>query len=149
MHRKVFKLAVMKIYVGQNTNIQFHTFSPTSLTNIGKSFKLLLTRTLRISFKTSSRKNSLVPSASRLRKYHRLDYFNEYDFWEHCLGSYRCSCIVGFQGDGFNCTDTNECSPGYNDCPPNSICANEEDNAGKHACHCHEGYRFGSITHHL
>ena len=56
---------------------------------------------------------------------------------------------MGFEGDGFNCTDMNECFPGYNDCPPNSICTNEDDNAGKHACHCYEGYRLGSFTHHL
>ena len=36
----------------------------------------------------------------------------------------------------------NECSPGYNDCPPNALCVNEDDNAGKHNCHCDEGYWY-------
>lgn len=63
------KSVLVKIFLfaGENTNIQFHTYLPTSLINIRKSFKLLLTRITSVSFKTSLSKNTLVPSPSRLR----------------------------------------------------------------------------------
>ncbi|PIK62035.1 putative fibrillin-1 [Apostichopus japonicus] len=50
------------------------------------------------------------------------------------MGSYTCTCNVGYQGDGRNCTDLNECNVS-NDC--DSICNNIE---GTFFCSCEQGY---------
>ncbi|XP_076816428.1 uncharacterized protein LOC143462236 isoform X3 [Clavelina lepadiformis] len=50
-------------------------------------------------------------------------------------GSYQCSCIPGFTGDGINCTDINECDS--NPCDSNAICIN---NLGSYECECSPGY---------
>ena len=28
---------------------------------------------------------------------------------ENMIGSYNCTCLEGFEGDGWNCTDIDEC----------------------------------------
>ena len=40
-------------------------------------------------------------------------------------------------GNGFNCTDINECDNGQNDCDSNAICSNS---IGSYSCTCDTGY---------
>ena len=51
-------------------------------------------------------------------------------------GGSQCICNTGFDGDGINCADINECE---NDvCPARSTCDNTD---GAFECTCHEGYQ--------
>ena len=53
-------------------------------------------------------------------------------------GSFTCACDVGFSGDGFNCTDDDECiNPGDNDCHADAACNNT---FGSFECFCNDGY---------
>ena len=57
----------------------------------------------------------------------------------HCVntpGSFQCFCDNGFTGDGFNCTDINECSDEPNLCE-NGACINIE---GSFSCDCQKGF---------
>ena len=49
---------------------------------------------------------------------------------------FRCFCDNGFTGDGFNCTDINECSDEPNLCE-NGACINSE---GSFSCDCQNGF---------
>ncbi|XP_072049211.1 uncharacterized protein [Amphiura filiformis] len=51
------------------------------------------------------------------------------------LGSFYCTCNVGFSGGGFNCSDIDEClsSP----CDRNAVCSNNHDSFG---CTCNAGF---------
>ncbi|XP_066026864.1 uncharacterized protein [Pocillopora verrucosa] len=53
------------------------------------------------------------------------------------LGSYKCTCKDGFQGNGTKCTDTNECTEGKHDCDVNAECNNT---LGSYKCTCKDGY---------
>ncbi|XP_028415959.1 fibrillin-1-like [Dendronephthya gigantea] len=57
------------------------------------------------------------------------------------VGSYICECRNGYEGNGINCTDVNECT-GENYCSSNAAC---ENNIGSYECTCNEGY-IGSGT---
>ena len=52
-------------------------------------------------------------------------------------GSYNCTCNDGYQGDGFNCIDVNECDEGTDDCDVNAFCSNT---IGAWECACMDGY---------
>ena len=53
-------------------------------------------------------------------------------------GSYECLCEPGWEGNGFECQNINECAdPGLNACHTNSICI---DNVGSYHCKCNDGY---------
>ncbi|XP_051952246.1 nidogen-2 [Xyrauchen texanus] len=52
---------------------------------------------------------------------------------------YHCQCAMGFQGDGRNCYDVDECVEGLSSCGPHSKCVNMP---GGHHCHCEPGYEF-------
>ena len=54
------------------------------------------------------------------------------------LGSYNCSCKVGFHGDGKICEDVNECEEVLADCDENAACVNTP---GGYNCVCTEGYK--------
>jgi len=51
------------------------------------------------------------------------------------IGSYMCTCVSGFTGDGETCSDVNEClsSP----CDANATCTNTN---GSYLCECHSGF---------
>lgn len=46
---------------------------------------------------------------------------------------YYCQCKPGFDGDGFSCTDINECDEGTTYCSPNARCLNL---LGHYECKC-------------
>ncbi|XP_027041646.1 uromodulin-like isoform X1 [Pocillopora damicornis] len=51
-------------------------------------------------------------------------------------GSFVCTCSFGFNGDGRNCTDIDECARNLS-CHVNANCTNT---IGSHVCTCHTGY---------
>ena len=57
------------------------------------------------------------------------------------FGSYNCSCISGFEGDGLNCLDIDECSlnedSGLSLCNNTGKCVNTQ---GSYRCECFNGY---------
>ena len=52
-------------------------------------------------------------------------------------GSYNCSCIDGFEGDGFECTDIDECELDFHDCHADATCFNTH---GFWNCTCNDGF---------
>ncbi|XP_015751579.1 PREDICTED: uncharacterized protein LOC107331498 isoform X2 [Acropora digitifera] len=52
-------------------------------------------------------------------------------------GSYNCTCKDGFEGDGKNCTDIDECFV-KNECHQNAICNNTK---GSYNCTCKGGFK--------
>ncbi|KAK2121793.1 hypothetical protein P7K49_003179 [Saguinus oedipus] len=59
---------------------------------------------------------------------------------ENTLGSYLCSCSVGFRlsADGRSCEDINECSSS----PCSQECANVY---GSYQCYCRRGYQLSDV----
>ena len=56
------------------------------------------------------------------------------------VGSFSCVCSDGYFGNGFNCTDIDECSNQiFNDCPDFSDCSNT---VGSYFCTCQDGLTF-------
>ena len=51
-------------------------------------------------------------------------------------GSFSCKCIAGYQGDGKNCLDKNECSSGQY-CARDADCRNTD---GSYTCSCKPGF---------
>lgn len=51
-------------------------------------------------------------------------------------GSYTCVCLTGYEGDGYQCIDINECDR-YNPCDQHAKCTNEQ---GSYSCTCNVGY---------
>lgn len=59
----------------------------------------------------------------------------------HCqntYGSYSCTCFPGFQGDGHECSDIDECETGLAQCPKHSTCVNL---LGTYFCNCTDGFQ--------
>jgi hypothetical protein len=52
-------------------------------------------------------------------------------------GVYSCECDTGYAGDGFACTDVDECAAATADCDANATCTNTE---GSFTCACNDGY---------
>ena len=51
-------------------------------------------------------------------------------------GGFNCTCNDGFEGDGIDCIDLDECDLGH-ECDVNSTCYNYP---GGYNCTCHDGY---------
>ncbi|CAH3192117.1 unnamed protein product, partial [Porites evermanni] len=58
------------------------------------------------------------------------------------LGSYKCQCGTGYTGDGFSCTDIDECSSGHQ-CDSSATCHNTD---GSYTCTCNSGYSGNGRT---
>lgn len=54
---------------------------------------------------------------------------------------YTCECAAGYQGDGRNCIDIDECAEDYNRCGSHAACINFP---GRYRCECQTGYRFAT-----
>ncbi|XP_061468527.1 nidogen-2 [Rhineura floridana] len=52
---------------------------------------------------------------------------------------YSCECSAGYQGDGKECVDVNECGEGLNRCSQESVCVNTP---GSYRCECPSGYQL-------
>ena len=52
-------------------------------------------------------------------------------------GAVTCTCNQGWTGDGFSCSDINECSNGDNECSPYAECDNDP---GTYSCECNLGF---------
>ncbi|XP_028390644.1 uncharacterized protein LOC114515560 [Dendronephthya gigantea] len=68
------------------------------------------------------------------------------DIHASCLetnGSFHCFCNVGFGGDGYSCTDVDECQNGTNICDSNASCNNT---IGSFNCVCNMGYFGDGLT---
>ena len=60
-----------------------------------------------------------------------------------CNADGSCTCKDGYDGDGQNCTDLDECESGKNTCDPDATCTNEP---GDYKCECNEGYKGNGMT---
>ncbi|XP_047002161.1 nidogen isoform X1 [Schistocerca americana] len=56
------------------------------------------------------------------------------------LGQYRCQCNAGFEGDGYDCIETDVSCAEVNICDIHASCVYEE-NIGKHVCKCDPGFQ--------
>ena len=52
-------------------------------------------------------------------------------------GSFECSCVIGYTGNGVECIDIDECGIGAHNCEWLATCANT---LGSYTCHCPSGY---------
>ena len=78
---------------------------------------------------------------------YKSEYRDELYSWKQCsavggrcvneYGSYRCECLAGFVGDGFECDDIDECQLNEPKCSEHSKCVNLP---GSYRCDCLEGF---------
>jgi hypothetical protein len=64
----------------------------------------------------------------------------------HCEdsgGGPECVCDDGYEGDGFTCTDIDECTLGTDTCDTNATCTNTD---GGYTCACNDGYDGDGFT---
>ena len=62
---------------------------------------------------------------------------HEDGFCTNALGGYNCTCNDGYEGDGYNCTNIDECAEGTDECSDFADCT---DNDGGYNCTCWLGY---------
>lgn len=58
----------------------------------------------------------------------------------HCIntiGSYACECFHGYQPEGNQCSDVDECKLGKHTCDEHANCTNT---VGSYECKCHVGF---------
>eukprot|EP00117_Sycon_ciliatum_P033036 scpid61463/ scgid1264/ Fibrillin-1 len=58
-------------------------------------------------------------------------------FCSDTVGSFTCACQPGYEGDGFDCLEINECAIGTHDCLPQAACVNTD---GSFICDCGLGF---------
>jgi len=58
-------------------------------------------------------------------------------------GSPVCTCNAGWAGDGYTCSDVDECGTGTDDCHASATCTNTP---GSFTCECSSGYSGGGRT---
>ncbi|XP_077970347.1 uncharacterized protein LOC120328585 isoform X2 [Styela clava] len=61
---------------------------------------------------------------------------------QNTIGSFTCTCISGYTGNGITCTDIDECTEGLSFCSNNGKCTNVE---GGFSCSCNSGYSGNGI----
>ncbi|XP_029454190.1 nidogen-2 [Rhinatrema bivittatum] len=54
---------------------------------------------------------------------------------------YTCECATGFQGDGRDCVDIDECGMGFSRCGRHSVCVNLP---GSYRCECQPEFQFAA-----
>ena len=59
------------------------------------------------------------------------------------IGSYYCTCKLGYSGNGTVCVDVNECLLGTNNCAPQATCHNT---IGSFTCTCNIGYNGTGVV---
>ena len=64
----------------------------------------------------------------------------KYDPHEDNEGSYECKCLDGFQGDGFNCVDVEECFDELHDCGNGDGITRCINTIGSFYCECNRGW---------
>ena len=62
---------------------------------------------------------------------------SEHGIYSNTDHSFHCSCEEGYEGDGFVCTDIDECDQEPRLCSPNATCS---DTDGSFTCNCKDGY---------
>ena len=74
--------------------------------------------------------------------YQVLSKILKYDFDPHedNEGSYECKCLDGFQGDGFNCVDVEECFDELHDCGNGDGITRCINTIGSFYCECNRGW---------
>lgn len=58
-------------------------------------------------------------------------------------GSYNCTCVTGYRGDGFKCSEVNECREGLDNCHIDARCKNTE---GSFECICEDGFYGNGVN---
>ncbi|XP_071845759.1 uncharacterized protein [Apostichopus japonicus] len=66
---------------------------------------------------------------------------DENAFCTNTEGSFQCNCTDGYYGDGFNCTDANECAT-LSPCHHFANCTNTE---GSYICSCMDGFEGNGV----
>ena len=59
------------------------------------------------------------------------------------IGTYKCTCLPGYEGDGRSCTDVNECSIRKHNCSTDSLCNNT---IGSYTCTCRDGFQGNGFS---
>lgn len=62
---------------------------------------------------------------------------------ENTTGSFICTCLPGYSGDGMQCEDEDECALGTDNCDLEAGCSNTN---GSFACDCHHGFLGDGVT---
>ena len=68
---------------------------------------------------------------------------NENAICENQMGSFNCTCKLGYLGNGLSCKDVNECETGDHKCHEKAKCSNTK---GSFNCSCETGYYGDGIT---
>ncbi|KAM4025489.1 uromodulin-like [Anomaloglossus baeobatrachus] len=90
----------------------------------------------RYSLRVEGLKGLNISSAENCSKCHPFANCEEY------FGSVECNCKDGFIGDGFNCSDIDECAYSWSNNCSDGMCQNT---FGSYSCDCPSGFIFSSM----